>query len=192
MARETRLIFGFSRMKRVGLLRHFPVREGYPRGWCTAVELAAWRDRYDGSPVVPGAFDLGGVDWVRCVCSPLPRARDTAARVFSGPVEVLEDLKEAEFGPLGTGWLRLPALGWRLWMQVAWRVGHASQREFRDAFRQRVHRAADRLERGGDPTLVVSHAGMMLYLGRELARRGFRGPRLGVAEHARAYVFERG
>lgn len=177
---------------RLGLFRHFPVREGYPRGWCTSVELEAWRVRYDASAVDAGDFDLGGVSWERCVCSPLFRARETAARVFQGPVEVLEELKEAEFRAFGTGRLRLPAMGWRLLMQAAWRAGHPSQREFRDAFHQRVRRAADRLEHGASSTLVVSHAGLMLYLSRELRRRGFRGPRLGLAEHARVYVYERG
>jgi hypothetical protein len=51
---------------------------------------------------------------------------------------------------------------------------------------------ADRIEAGGEDVLLVSHAGMMLFLSQELKRRGFQGPKLGVAEHARVYVFERG
>jgi len=38
---------------------------------------------------------------------------------------------------------------------------------------------------------VVSHAGVMLYLSEELRRRGFAGPKLGIAKHARVYLFER-
>jgi hypothetical protein len=32
---------------------------------------------------------------------------------------------------------------------------------------------------------------MMMYLRRELIRRGFDGPKFGVADNARLYVFER-
>ena len=50
---------------------------------------------------------------------------------------------------------------------------------------------ADMLDAERSDTLVVSHAGMMMYLRKELMRRGFRGPKFGVAEHARLYVYER-
>jgi len=40
-------------------------------------------------------------------------------------------------------------------------------------------------------TLVVSHAGVMLYLRKELLRRGFRGPSFRLAEPGRLYVLER-
>jgi hypothetical protein len=40
-------------------------------------------------------------------------------------------------------------------------------------------------------TLVVSHAGVMMFLHRELLKQGFAGPRFKVAEHGRLYLFER-
>ena len=40
-------------------------------------------------------------------------------------------------------------------------------------------------------TLVVSHAGIMAYLSSELRRRGFAGPKLRIAKHATAYVYEK-
>jgi hypothetical protein len=39
--------------------------------------------------------------------------------------------------------------------------------------------------------LIVSHAGMMFYLRKELLRRGFYGPKFGIADNGRLYVFER-
>ena len=50
---------------------------------------------------------------------------------------------------------------------------------------------AEMIDSHQEDLLVVSHAGMMLYLRKELLRRGFCGPKFGMAEHARLYVFER-
>lgn len=63
---------------------------------------------------------------------------------------------------------------------------------FRDEFRSRVMAVADRLEALKENVLVVSHAGMMIYLTKELALRGFIGPKLRMPENARLYVYEKG
>jgi len=90
-----------------------------------------------------------------------------------------------------TGNLRLPTKVWYWMLRLAWLTGQASQRACRDEFQQRMHAVADRLGGLERDTLVVSHAGMMVYLSRELRQRGFVGPKLSVAEHARAYVYTR-
>jgi hypothetical protein len=46
---------------RIGLLRHFPVAEGLPKGWNTAAGLQAWRRRYDAAEPLFGPFDLNGI-----------------------------------------------------------------------------------------------------------------------------------
>jgi len=74
---------------------------------------------------------------------------------------------------------------------LAWLTGHQSQRPARDDLHRRVRAIVDQLEAEPGDTLVVSHAGVMFFLRKELARRGFRGPRFRLAEHARLYVFER-
>lgn len=50
---------------------------------------------------------------------------------------------------------------------------------------------ADHLSAVEQDTLVVSHAGMMAYLSAELRRRGFLGPKLRIARHATAYLYEK-
>ena len=176
---------------RIGLLRHFPVTEPLPSGWRTAGELHDWRERYDAAEVQVGKFELGGIDWQKCLASDLSRAQRTAAEVFSGDVEPTELLREAEFTQFQTGNLRLPVLAWRWMIRGAWITGHNSQRSCRDDLRRRVQTMADRLSAAEEDTLVVSHAGMMLYLSAELRRRGFVGPKLRIAKHATAYVYER-
>jgi broad specificity phosphatase PhoE len=176
---------------RIGLIRHFPVVHGLPRGWKTAGDLQRWREAYDGSAVTIGAAELGGVAWTACVSSDMPRARATAEAVFHGPVEQTALLREPDFATFATGELRLPVTVWRWMLLAAWVTGHRSQRVGRDDFRRRVQAAADLLETRTGDVLVVSHAGMITYLSRELRRRGFAGPRLRFPGHGVVAVFEK-
>ncbi len=175
---------------RIGLIRHFPVAEAFPEGWRTAAELLAWRERYDAAETPVGEFDLGGVAWQACVASDLLRTRVTAGAVFQGEITHTALLREAEFAPFQTGSLRLPVLAWQWVFRLSWLTGHGSQRACRDEFRRRVLAVADQLSTLEQDTLVVSHAGMMVFLSRELRRRGFAGPKLGIAKHATAYIYE--
>jgi broad specificity phosphatase PhoE len=174
---------------RVGLLRHFPVVEPLPAGWKTAADLQAWLKRYDQAETPVGKFDLGGVDWQACLSSDSSRAWVTAQAVFRGEIAQTASLREADFAPFRTGNLRLPVGVWKWVLRFAWLTGHRSQRACRDDFRRRVSAVADQLSVADRDTLVVSHAGMMAYLSRELRRRGFVGPQLRIAKHAVAYVY---
>ncbi len=176
---------------RIGLLRHFPVDQEFPSGWRTAADLQAWRERYDLAETSVGEFDLGGVLWSACLSSDLPRAQITANAVFAGEVELTAQLREPQWAPFKTGSLRLPVWGWQWLLRLAWLTGHPSQRACRDEFRQRVLAIADRLSGLEQDTLVVSHAGFMAYLSAELRRRGFVGPKLGIAQHAMVYIYEK-
>lgn len=177
---------------RIGLFRHFPVEQRFPSGWITAAELQQWRARYDLSGAQSGEFDLGGVNWQACISSDLPRARITADTVFDGEVEYTALLREPQFDQFNTSNIKLPFSGWRWMMRLSWLTGHQSQRVCRDEFKNRVFAVADRLTALAQDTLVVSHAGMMAYLGAELRRRGYSGPRLKIADPARAYIYENG
>lgn len=176
---------------RIGLLRHFPVAQQLPVGWRTAADLRVWREGYDHAETLVGAFDLGGVAWQACISSDLNRTCVTARAVFNGPIVRTALLREPEFAPFQTGNLRLPVWTWRGLLQLSWLTGHKSQRACRDDFRRRVGAVADQLCAADQDTLVVSHAGMMAFLSRELRRRGFAGPKLRIAKHATAYVYEK-
>lgn len=175
---------------RVGLVRHFPVGLGFPSGWRTSSELDEWRRAYDVSGVIEAKVELGG-DWSACLSSDLHRAVTTAKAVFTGSIETTVLLREAEFSPFQTGQLRLPVLVWRWLLQLSWMTGHRSQRQSRDDFRRRVRAAADEIEKRSGDVLVVSHAGMIIYLGAELRRRGFIGPKPRIPKHATLYAYER-
>jgi len=176
---------------RIGLVRHFPVEQQFPRGWKSTSELLEWRRQYDASPVIIGPADIGSFKWTKCLSSDLERAVQTAQAVYSGPVEQTPLLREADFAPFKTGRLRLPVWVWRGMLGLSWATGHRSQRANRDEFRRRVVAAADLLEEKNGDVLVVSHAGTMSYLSKEIRRRGFDGPKLRMPKHATLYVYER-
>ena len=115
----------------------------------------------------------------------------TAEALYDGEIVQTSLLREAEIAQFRTGRLLLPV--WRLWrwvLRAAWMTGHSSQRVPRDDFRRRVQAVADLAESAETDVLLVSHAGMMVYLRRELLRRGFCGPRFRIAENGRLYVRE--
>ncbi len=157
----------------------------------TAGDLHVWRQRYDEADVHPADVEDESSRWARCYVSDMSRAQATARAMWSGEILTRPELREVEFAPFGTGKLRLPVWLWRRLVQLAWLTGHPSQRSLRDDFYNRIKAAADLIEASEEDILIISHAGMMLFLSRELRKRGFRGPKLGVANHAQVYIFER-
>lgn len=174
---------------RIGLIRHFEVLHPLPKEWVSAGQLEAWQQNYDQAEIRKAAFHTADVDWKQCLSSDLPRARSTARAVFAGDIQETELLRELTFSAFKTGNLRLPVSVWKVLVRLAWMTGHASQRTSRDEFLSRVQKMSDLLCTFREDTLVVAHAGMMLYLSRELCRRGFVGPRLRIADHAVTYVY---
>jgi broad specificity phosphatase PhoE len=176
---------------RIGLIRHFQVKKPLPRGWMTVAELLRWREEYEASEVIPGALDLGGIQWNHCWSSDLPRAWATAQCAFKGEILSCPQLREADLLPFQTGNLRMPVWCWQWLLRLAWATAHKSQRPIRNDVLQRVWQMAERLCAQEEDTLVVGHAGIMHFLHKELLRRGFAGPRFTLADHGRLYLYTR-
>ena len=157
----------------------------------TAAQLHSWRQRYDSAAAHVTTSPLDSAGWARCYSSDMKRAYATARAVYSGEIVQTPLLREAEMAEFRTGGLMLPVWSWRWVLRFAWMTGHASQRSARDDFLRRVRAVADLVGSVEGDVLLVSHAGMMAYLRKELLRRGFQGPRFRIAEHARLYVFDR-
>lgn len=177
---------------RIGLMRHFEVRKPMPDKWLTSSELMTWLDGYNQAEVIARPLDLGGIAWQKCYSSNLSRAFVTAQAAFSGEIEQRAELREAEVHPFGTGGLRLPILAWQWVLRLAWYSSHASQRQAKATFMARVsHVSTEILDRAEGDILIVSHAGMMSYLRKELMAKGFKGPKYSIAQNGQFYVFEK-
>ncbi len=177
---------------RIGLIRHFEVCHPFPKGWLTWQELVDWRGAYEQSDVRPGEIDLAGIPWSRCYASDLPRALLTAQAVFPGDIIQMPELREPRVGDFRTGRLRLPFSLWKQVLRVAWMTSHRSQRAARAAFMASIQQVVERVvATAAEDTLIVSHAGVMMFLRKELVRLGFAGPRFTIARNAQLYVFEK-
>jgi broad specificity phosphatase PhoE len=163
-----------------------------PSGWWTAAQLLEWLQRYDAAETNPMVVSLEANGWTRCYCSDARRAVATAAALFPAGAVPTPLLREAGFCEFRTGQLKLPCWVWQGMLRLTWMTGHRSQRSARDEFRRRVLAVADLIESEQSDILLISHAGMMSYLRSELGRRGFSGPRYGIAEHGKLYIFQRG
>jgi broad specificity phosphatase PhoE len=179
-------------MKVVGLIRHFEVVRGMPTGWLSAADIQVWQTEYDTAAVIQKPVSLGEAVWERWMSSDVKRARETAQAIGPGPWEELPELREPQISVLRTGTLRLPFPVWRWIFRWMWMTSHRSQKAIKEELLRNVtYVAKEILAPDRRNTLVVSHAGVMMFLHRELLKQGFAGPRFKVAEHGRLYLFER-
>lgn len=177
---------------RVGLIRHFRVDKAYPEErLVTAADVGQWLTEYDTAEVKVGEVDLGGIDWKRCYASDLPRAVATAKTVFHGQIHLRKELREIPAHVYGQSRLKLPFLLWAILGRAGWFFNTKAHEGANQAVRQRVSAVLDEILQSEEDVLIVSHAALMRNLQLELRRRGFRGPRFGMAKNGRLYLFER-
>jgi broad specificity phosphatase PhoE len=176
---------------RLGLIRHFEVAFPPPKGWVSVAEMSKWIDDYEHAAVRQKPVDLGPRPWKHCISSTAQRAQTTARILYSGEIETTPLLCEPKLNQFKTGELKLPFFGWRWLLRAAWFGSHSSQIDVKRSFLANIETIADRLVEAPDDTLVVSHAGAMMMLRKALVRRGFKGPRFGIAECGRLYEFTR-
>lgn len=175
---------------KVGLLRHFKVTLGYPNKLVTTEELMRWQKDYDTSALEETEIDLCGYEWKRCYSSDLVRASQTAQKAFAGDINILRDLRELTISPLVDSNIKLPLWLHIFLIRVAWILGHKSQIESKKEVIRRINRALDQALQHGEDVLIVGHGGVMMYMRKELLKRGFTGPKINRPDNAKLYVFE--
>src|SRR5688500_3942969 len=171
-------------MKVVGLIRHFEVVRGMPAGWLSAADMQTWQMEYDTAAVIQRPVSLGDTRWERWVSSDVKRARETARSIATGPWEDVPELREPQISILRTGSLRLPFTVWRWIFRWMWMTSHRSQYATKLALQRNVAYVAQQvLAPDHRNTLIVSHAGVMIFLRKELLKMGYIGPEFTLAEH---------
>lgn len=175
---------------KVGLVRHFKVTHGYPKKYITAEELEKWEKDYNNSDVEKNEIDLSQVQWDKCFSSDLYRARITAESCFDGNIIYLEELREVTLSPFFQKKIRLPLLVHVIFIKFAWLVNHKSQQEKKSDVLKRVNRALDIALQSGGNVLIISHGGIMMYMRKELQKRGFRGDKFRRPKNGVLYTFD--
>lgn len=175
---------------KIGLLRHFKVTLGYPSKLVTSQELLIWQQEYNESRIDEIDIDHRGHTWSNCYSSDLERAKITASKAYNGKIIFMEDLREMSLYPVIHTEMRLP-----LWLHVtliriAWFLGHQSQKESKKEVLTRINRVLDKAIAHGGDILIVGHGGIMMFMRKELIKRGFSGPKFNRPENAKVYIFD--
>ncbi|MCX7711428.1 MAG: histidine phosphatase family protein [Clostridia bacterium] len=174
---------------KVGLVRHFRVLKDLPdKKWVTSREIAQWFEEYDTADIEIGEVDLFGVDWQQCYSSDLPRAVGTAQTIYQGNRIELKELREFQLNTAAKDNLRLPFILWA----VIVRIRTFASRKYTSEFEKQIAGALDEiLGKLDENVLIVSHAFTMMFLKKELKKRGFKGPEWKRPENGKLYIFER-
>ncbi|WP_442599791.1 histidine phosphatase family protein [Neobacillus sp. D3-1R] len=175
---------------KVGLLRHFNVTRGYPNKRVTSKELMEWVKEYDESDVEEREIELFSIPWKKCYSSDLPRAKKTAEKAFSGGIIYMEELREVTLSPYFKSNVKIPLFIHLLFIRMAWLFNHKSQAESKQEVMDRINRALDIILQSNENVLIVGHGGIMMFMRRELKKRGFKGQKFNRAENAKLYLFE--
>lgn len=175
---------------KIGLVRHFKVQKEYPRGRrFSASEVEQWFREYDVADIEEGAVDLGGIEWSRCFTSTMPRARLTAEKIYDGTILVKAELKEIPAPKFSTK-LKLPFIAWFLLIRLSLFLNRQTRMDVKQA-QERIRMVLDEaITPGGGDVLIVSHGALMIFMGKELLKRGFRGPKLKYPANGKLHVYK--
>ncbi|MRX73852.1 histidine phosphatase family protein [Bacillus lacus] len=176
---------------KIGLLRHFKVTRGYPSFFITSDELREWVREYDHSEVEACEVNLKGIEWECCYASDLDRAVQTAQAIYSGQVELREELREIPLSPLFSTKMKLPLHVHLLLIRSAWYFNHPSQMETKSMVMDRINRVVEEAVQQNKNILIVGHGGVMIFMRKALIKRGFAGPSFSRAENGKLYVYEK-
>ncbi|WP_411349957.1 histidine phosphatase family protein [Paenibacillus sp. WLX2291] len=154
----------------------------------TVSELVTWLEEYDVAEIELGTTDLRGLNWELCFASDLPRAIKTAQSIYSGEIIIMPELREITPPTFNTE-LRFPFIGWAAFARIAPLLSRRYKRMVAEA-NARIDRALDViLASEAEHILIVSHWALMLYMRKQLIKRGFTGPRMRMVENGKLHLF---
>jgi broad specificity phosphatase PhoE len=177
---------------KIGLVRHFKVLQKFPeKAFISTEELNQWLTEYDKADVEIASVDLFGIDWQKCYSSDLPRAVKTAESIYFGNIIKAKELREVRIGAFFERNVKLPPILWMLLGKLAIRTSHKSILETPTEINNRVNRILDQIiNENIENVLIVCHGLIMMFIRKELIKRGFTGPKFGTADNGKLYIFE--
>lgn len=182
-----------ERKLKIGLVRHYKVKNAIPeKTWLTPAELLKWFEDYDLSDIEEGETDLSHVEWDICYSSDLSRAEKTAYAIFKGKIIKTDKLREVQAYPIFQANIKLPYQVWAVLVRLAWLFNHSSQKDSVKAVKDRINLFLDEaISAENEHVLIVSHGALMIFMRKELLKRGFKGPKIGHPKNGILYVFEK-
>jgi len=178
---------------KIGLVRHFKVAKPLPRGiYVTPEILNQWFLDYDSADIEYGSTELGEIVWSQCYVSSMPRAIKTAEHIYGASDSIIQTDKLRELpAPLYKGKFGLPFILWAVRIRLAPIFNRETRAAVTDA-KKRICATLDAIhEQGNENVLIVSHAALMVYMRKELLKRGFTGPSFTTPNNGKLYIFEK-
>ncbi len=183
---------------KIGLVRHFKVDAPYIEGKVTAKEFTGWMKEYDDIEVIPTEVDLKDIEWNKCYCSDLYRARITAKTIYGGEIIESPLIKEVDLTFTkefqNSVDRKVPFLEWSLYSMMSWAKSSHIVTETIDESRDRVDKFLRQLFEVTDienNVLLVCHGMIMTILDEELKKRGFKGDTVVSALNGELFLYER-
>ena len=172
---------------KIGLLRHFKVKQPYPRKFLLAKsEVIKWFEDYEVAELEFQPVDLQNINWEICYSSSLNRAAVTANHIYPGEIVLVDALKELDILHLLPDKIKLPFIFWAILV----RIKYASDAEAVRHFKQKISEFADAVLQENKNVLIVSHWFVMKVLETELAKRKVVGANVKSASYGKIYLFE--
>ncbi|AFS78118.1 hypothetical protein Curi_c11040 [Gottschalkia acidurici 9a] len=84
--------------------------------------------------------------------------------------------------------IKLPFLFWAILIKLGFLI---PSNYIRDVKEQIETLLDEKLLHNNEDILIVIHGALMIYLKKELLKRGFKGPKFKVPENGKLYVFEK-
>lgn len=176
---------------KIGVVRHHKVELGPHQGWLTGEQFKEWVVQYDAAGILHTDVQEDDHVWDYCLCSDLPRAADTAHRIYRGDIRHTDLLREIQMAAPGIPGIRLPLFIWLALGRIAWVAGHSSQPESRRDTVQRAKAVMDLLEAKPqqENVLVVTHGAFMKVILKELRHRKYKGKGMIHPRNGQLYVY---
>jgi broad specificity phosphatase PhoE len=178
---------------KIGLVRHFKVKQNKPEERINPQQFLEWKDAYDSADIKLEDPDpeVSEIAWQCCYTSDMPRAIRTAEQLYNGEIIQKAELTEFRSHPVVQGGIKLPLSVWEGLARAAWITRHKSQTESIPMLRNRISMVVDELLNNTGDVLVVSHGGVLMFMRKELLRRGFTGPGFTTPLNGKLYVFKK-
>jgi broad specificity phosphatase PhoE len=172
---------------RIGLIRHFKVKLEFPKKFLVSYdEVLQLLADYEQADVETKEVEMRGVTWDQCYASSATRALKTATHIYSGSIITRHDLQELNFLPLMNKRYKLPIILWALLIRSKSKSGNSVAL----ASEEKLSNFVDVLmSGGGENVLVATHGLVMMYLRKELIKRGFKGEKFRTPANGKIYIF---
>lgn len=176
---------------KIGLIRHFKV-DIQSQNFLNSSGFDKTMKDYDNAAIIKKHVDLKDIDWQRCISSTLPRAKETAEKIYDGEILFSDLLVEV---PMRSVWninKKIPSFIWHVSSRIAWKRNHPSQIETYRNTQIRVKEFIEKFIYNNDKnTLIVTHGFFMRQLYKALIKEGFKGTIDEVPKNGIIYILKK-